>query len=333
MNFLLSSDDNYAPLLGVTVYSLLENNYNDFNEINIFVLDMGISKKNKSKLHSICQNFKTEVNLHFIKSDNIEGLFGIKIKATRALATYARLFSCTLLDDNIDKIIYLDCDAIVDGSFKELSKLNIDDYYCAGVLDAGPEYINSFLNLPEGNDHFNAGFLLINLKKWREDNLEDKFLDYVIENNGEVFHNDQGVINVICRDKILKIDPKYNLLSPFFEVDYYDVLKWYGMKKYYSREIVEDALKNPVFIHLTQFVHGRPWFTNASNHPLRKQFDYYAVKTPFKNEVYVEDNRHLRGKLFSFTYRILPFSVICFMFSVFRFSLIKKHKIKPIKKI
>lgn len=333
MDFLLSSDDNYAPLLGVSILSLLENNHEDFNELNIFVLDMGISKENKSKLRSLCQDFKIEVNLDFIKSNNIEEILGIKIKASRALATYARLFSCTLLNDNIDKIIYLDCDAIVDGSFIELSKLDIEEYYCAGVLDAGPQYINSFLNLPDDNDHFNAGFLLINLKKWREDNLEDKFLDYIIKNDGEVFHNDQGVINVICKDKILKIDPKYNLLSPFFEVDYSDVLKWYGMKNYYSREIVGEALKNPVFIHLTQFVYGRPWFTNAKNHPLKKLFDYYVDKTPFKNEVYVEDNRHLRGKLFSLAYKILPFSVICFMFSVFRFLLITKHKIKPIKNI
>ena len=145
MNFLLSSDNNYAPLLGVTIYSLLKNNQQDFNEINIHILDMGISKENKSKLNSICQNHECDVMLEFIKADNLEEILGIKIKATRALATYARLFSSSLLNDDISKIVYLDCDAIVVGSFKELLNINIDDYYCAGVLDAGPKYINSFL--------------------------------------------------------------------------------------------------------------------------------------------------------------------------------------------
>ena len=333
MDFLLSSDNNYAPLLGVTVSSLLINNISEFNKIDIYVLDMGISKENKNKLIEFCQEYGTNVTLNFIKSSNIEERLGIKIRSNRSLAAYARLFSCTLLNSEIDKIIYLDCDAIIHGSFKDLSKLDLGEYYCAGVLDAGPSYINSFLNLPSDNDHYNSGFLYINLKKWREDNLEDKFLDYILKNNGEVFHNDQGVINVVCNDKILKLHPKYNVLSPFFEVGYDKVLQWYGMKGYYSKEVVDEALENPIFIHLTQFVNGRPWFNDSINHPLRELFDYYVEKTPFKNEVYVEDNRSIKGKFFSLTYKFLPYSVICAMFSVYRFLLIRKHKVKPVKKI
>ena len=32
---------------------------------------------------------------------------------------------------------------------------------------------------PEEHDHYNAGFLLINLKLWKEDDLEKKFIDYI----------------------------------------------------------------------------------------------------------------------------------------------------------
>lgn len=333
MNFLFSSDNNYASLLGVTMYSLLKNNIHDFSELNIYVFDLGISKLNKSKLNNICQNYEGNVSLKFIEINTIESILNIEIKATRALATYARLFSSSLLSEDIDKVVYLDCDAIVDGSFKELLDIDIGEYYCAGVLDAGPKYINSFLDLPLDNNHFNAGFLYINLKKWREDNLENKFMEYIIANNGEVFHNDQGIINVICNDKILMINPKYNLLSPFFEVDYENVLKWYGMDKYYSKKTIEEALKDPIFIHLTQFVFGRPWFKNSTNHPLRKLFDSYAKKTPFANEVYIEDNRQWKGKFFSWSYKFLPFSLICFMFTIYRLLLEKKHKIHPVKKI
>lgn len=326
MNILLSSDENYAPLLGVTIYSLLKNNQNDFSHINIYILDGGISDNNKSKILSICNNFKIKVNTTFIDQGNLEEMVGVKIKVTRALSTYSRLFASTLLDDNIDKIIYLDCDAIVNSSLKELWELNIDNYYCAAVLDAGPKYINMFLDLPNSQEHFNAGMLLINLKYWREDNLEKKFLDYIILKNGDVFHNDQGVINVICKDKIYKLNPKFNLLSPFFEIDYDKVLKWYDMEEYYTKEILNDSLKHPVFIHLTQFVNGRPWFNNANNHPLRRLFDSYANETPFKDSVYVDDNRHLKGKIFSFSYKYLPFSILCLIFRIYEKILIKRGK-------
>ena len=325
MNVLLASDDNYAPLLGVVLYSLLENNEDDFNNIDIYVLDGGISEENKNKIQDLTDNFNVKTTISFIKYDNLEEILGIKIKATRPLATYARLFAASLLSSDIDKILYIDCDGLVVDSFKELWDMDLGDNYCAGVLDAGPKYINTFLELPEDNNHYNAGLLLINLKLWREDNLEKRFLDFIISKDGEVFHNDQGIINVICRDRILTVHPKYNILSPFFEVGYEKVLQWYNLDEYYNKSLVEDALKNPVFIHLTQFVHGRPWFNNALNHPLRELFDSYVRKTSFKDEVYIDDNRHLKGKIFSFTYKYLPYSVVCGLFSVYRFIIIKTH--------
>lgn len=326
MNVLLASDDNYAPLLGVTIYSLLENNKKDFNKINIFILDGGISEKNKNKIDKICDGFNIETPLEFIKYDNLEEILDIPIKATRALTAYARLFAGSLLKKDINKILYLDCDALVVNSFINLWQMDLEDNYCGAVLDAGPTYINTFLDLPENNNHYNSGLLLINLKLWKKDNLEKKFIDFIISKNGKVFHNDQGIINVICKGKIQKLHPKYNILSPFFEVGYDNVLRFYGISKYYTKELVEEALKEPVFIHLTTFVNGRPWFNNASKHPLRKIFNYYVEKTPFKNEVYKDDNRQLKGKFFSLSYKYLPYSFVCKMFSIYRHMLIKKHE-------
>lgn len=323
MNVLFSADNNYAPHLGVAIHSLLKNNEKDFDKINLYILDGGISQINKDKIKSIVDNYEIHANLEFIKYDDIDEVLGINIKATRALSTYARLFAPSLLDSEIDKILYLDCDAIIEGSLKDLWQTDIDDYYCAAVLDAGPEYINTFLNQPKSQDHFNAGMLLINLKKWREDKLEEKFLNYIVENKGKVFHNDQGVINVICKGKILKLHPKFNILSPFFEVNYENVLKWYNIDSYYDKKTVQEAIDNPVFIHLTQFVNGRPWFTNAKNHPLRELFDSYVEDTPFRNEIYTGDNRSWKGRLFSTTYKYLPFSAVCFLYRLYENLIIR----------
>ena len=324
INILLSTDDNYAPLTGVLIQSLLENNEKDFTEISIFILDGGISDKNKQKLDLIIQSFKIKTNLYFIKYDNIEEIVGIKMTSTISFTSYARLFAASLLPNDIDEILYLDVDAIVVDSLREVYNMDISDYYLAAVQDMGPEYINTYLNLPKGTTHYNAGFLLINLKKWRENNLESKFIDCIVEHKGKVYHNDQGIINLACKDNILKLDPKYNILSPFFEVGYDNLLKFYGVSDYYSKEMVEDAINNPVFIHFTQFVYGRPWFNNAQNHPLRDLFDSYVSETPFEDEIYVDDKRGFFGKFLSFSYKMFPFSFVCFMFSIYRRLLIKK---------
>ena len=106
--------------------------------------------------------------------------------------------------------------------------------------------------------------------------------------------------------------------------DWAQSLKFYGVSDYYSKEMVEDAINNPVFIHFTQFVYGRPWFNNAQNHPLRDLFDSYVSETPFEDEIYVDDKRGFFGKFLSFSYNAFPFSFVCFMFSIYRRLLIKK---------
>lgn len=323
MNILLSSDDNYAPLTGVLIQSLLKNNEN-VKDICIYILDGGITDNNKNKLFSIINNF-SDVNLNFIKYENLEKIVGMNIIATRALSAFAPLFSSSLLPNDIDKILYLDVDAIIVNSLNEVYNTDILNYYCAAVEDMGPEYINNFLNLPKGTTHYNSGFLLINLKKWREDNLEKKFIDCIIEHDGKVFHNDQGVINIVCKDKILKLPPEYNIHSPFFEVGYDNILKFYGVSEYYTKEMGENAIKNPVFIHFVQFVYGRPWFVSGKNHPLRALFDSYVDQTPFNEEIYIKDNRGFEGKFLSLSYKIFPFSFVCWMFSVYRKLIIKKN--------
>lgn len=324
INVLLSSDDNYAPLTGVVIQSLLKNNENDFDSFSIFILDGGIEKINQNKIKEICDSFKnTEV--FFVQYDHIEDIVGIDMTTSISFTSYARLFAASLLPEDIDKILYLDADAIVNDSFKTLYESNIDDYYVGAVEDMGPKYINQFLGLSSEVPHYNAGFLFINLKKWREDNLEQEFIDCIIDHDGRVYHNDQGIINLVCKDKILRLPPEYNILSPFIEVGYDNLLKFYGVSDYYTKEIVENAIKNPIFIHLTQFVNGRPWFNNAKNHPLRDLFDYYVNQTPFKKEVYTNDTRGFYGKFLSLSYKIFPYSFVCWMFGVYRTLLIKKN--------
>ena len=50
--------------------------------------------------------------------------------------------------------------------------------------------------------------MLINNKLWKENNIFDKFLDY-INNGGKLLWGDQAVLNITLKDKIKLIDKKY----------------------------------------------------------------------------------------------------------------------------
>ena len=132
LNICFAADDNYVPLLGVSIVSLIENNQDDFDKINIFILDDGITSKNKKRLENLINN--SNHKLYFIKTKNLNDLetdlyaFGENSNFT----TYSRLFISSLIPNDIDKIIYLDCDALILGSFKKLWMRNIDDYSVGG---------------------------------------------------------------------------------------------------------------------------------------------------------------------------------------------------------
>ncbi len=287
LNIVFASDNNYVPLLGVAITSLIKNNQNDFDKINIFIIDDGITEENKNRIELLITNPNHVLN--FIKTKNLADLEVNVVGLDRnsnmnSFTTYSRLFLPSLLPKDIDKIIYLDCDILVVGSFKELWDININDYYVGGVLDVNSTPAKIRLGLKLEEDYFNAGILLINLKKWRENNVEEKFISFMIENQNRFYQHDQGILNNVFKDQFLILNPKYNLQSCFQTLDYDLAKKYLAMKEeYYSKEIVNHARKNPIVLHFWGSNFDRPWFNKK--HTYRDLYVKYCEMADFREEL------------------------------------------------
>ena len=44
---------------------------------------------------------------------------------------------------------------------------------------------------------FNSGVMLIDLDKWRRENIESKLLEFIRKKNGKIQQGDQGALNAI----------------------------------------------------------------------------------------------------------------------------------------
>ena len=321
IDILLASDNNFSPYLGVAIYSFLKNNSSDFDRIRIHVLDKQISEENKKILNKISNDFECG-ELIFIKDKGISEFIGKKVYGNRASSSFSRLFSASFLDESIKKVLYIDADSLILNSFKELWQMDISNYYCGGVLDVGPDYVKTAVGLDKDCKYINAGVLLINLKKWREEDIESKFIDFLERHDMVVYNNDQGIINAVLNGKILIIHPKFNLMSPFLEKEYDEVIRWNGLRNYYSKEIIEEAVNNPVFLHFVHFINGRPWFKNTK-HPCKNLYMRYASETPYKNNVLIDDYRGFRYKFFFTLTKFLPFKVVSEIYKIYRNFFIK----------
>jgi lipopolysaccharide biosynthesis glycosyltransferase len=97
-------------------------------------MDMNISSKNKVFFDEIVNKYKCEI--YYLDTTDIHNYLEKKVNLTvRSLATYYRLFLPTLLPKSIDKVIYMDCDSIINDSLKDLWEEDIEGYDIAGVLD------------------------------------------------------------------------------------------------------------------------------------------------------------------------------------------------------
>lgn len=253
---IMASDDNYSFLLGSAIYSLFETNQ-CFNVIDIYIIDDKISNKNKKKLELVAQKYKR--NLYFIQAPDLPS--EIMVKGTLNISTYYRLAICSLLPEEINKVLYLDCDILIRGALKELWNISVNEYYLAGVQDTTGKYSRLSVGLEKDDVYVNAGVLLINISKLRKMHMEKVFFQYLINKNYEVEFNDQGIINHCCKGYIKIINPKYNYMIPYDRYNRRQLIKIIQKKDFYTLYEIEEAKKNPIIVHFAGYAFSRPWFS------------------------------------------------------------------------
>ena len=256
MNLVFSSDNNYAQHLGVALCSLFENNKDD--HFNIFVIDGGIDEENKRKLAFLEGKYNFKIN--YVKPDK-ELFKDVYISGHISEATYYRLSVGELLPHSIDKIIYLDCDIVIVGKIRELWNVSLGDYILAAVTEAG--YVDySRLGIKTKEDYFNAGVIILDLKKWREQNIGQKCFDFIKNNPDELVIWDQDALNQVLCGSWKKLDTRFNVMTQ-----------------------IKETINYSVIIHFNTWV--KPWHY-LCNHPQRSQYYKYLRMTmwkPFKPEI------------------------------------------------
>ena len=298
-----ASDDNYANLLGISLASLLKAN-TGFADIICHVLDCGIGEENKRRLASIAKSHQRTVE--FYPMDDIEARLGLQGAAFRiAAASYARLFLPSLLPNQVDRLLYLDCDTIVAAPLDALWETPLDGVYIGGVQDTVDVYFQKIIGLAPELPYINAGLLLINLKAWRDDDLQSRFADFIRRFEGQVPHHDQGTINGVCAEKRLLLPLRYNMTSNLYSFSVHTIERIYFIKQYYSQKELDQALQSPAIVHFTSGLVGRPWEERCT-HPERDRFLSAKADTPWASDPLAQFSLKLKTRVFAAFYRLAP---------------------------
>lgn len=272
MDVVFCTDNNYVMACGVAMVSLLDNNKE--NAVTIHILGIDLKTESKEKCLSIASTYNVQMFFYEIDNRLLESHKFLLLSKQMTLAAFTRLFLGSILPSTINKVLYLDCDLIISKNLLELWNTNIDEYSIAGVIDVylcEQDRVYNNLGYDKSYSYVNSGVLLINLKYWREQNLQKFFLEYEKEySNRRMFH-DQDIINGVLYNTKLLLPLKYNIIESYY-------LRKTNLSKYKNE--IYGVLNDPVIIHYSSS--NKPWYKSCM-HPLKGEFLKYKAISPWKD--------------------------------------------------
>src|SRR6266496_4466850 len=217
----LAGNERYFPGLYCAVASALSH-LNSTREVDLKVLDGGISKHSKNTLCRLVERYGKVVRLQFVAVD--DSLFrDATLGPGESHMTYCRTLLPRVLD--VPRLIYLDCDLLV---FRDLSELFDLEFSPGKILAAVPDSqtltlsddsrtLASAMNLPAVSRYFNAGVMLLNLNELKKQNFTEKSLEFFENWRGRYRFHDQSAINFLLHGRIDELPEYWNRTSWRFD--------------------------------------------------------------------------------------------------------------------
>ena len=187
------------------------------------------------------------------------------INNEKSMAMYHRIYAGHLLPPELSKVLYLDADLLVRRSIEKLWNMDLADYYLAASAMSGsmkkPDFVAKF-----GGRYFNSGVMLINLDRWRADDVAGGCERVLAERPEDIIYWDQCLLNFTCRPW-LEIGIRYNF--------YYGVgERWANRLFGLSRREFRDIAAHPAIIHFVG--ENKPWKRDPSAlYELEREYPVY----------------------------------------------------------
>ncbi len=224
------------------------------------------------------------------------------------LTIYAKLFLDRIC--GADRILYLDSDTVILDSLLPLWDMEFKNAWAAGVAMPYSDIQKRRLGLDPADTYVCDGILMLHLKQWREQCCGQRCVDYIYAKKGRPPMLSEGVVNFICRKRLLVLHPRYNLMSGMLLWDAAQLMRLYGVQGgYYANREILQARYRPVIVHYLNELYLRPWYA-GSGHPYRLAYRYYRKKAGLQSRL-----PYGRLKTRTYVLRImnacLPFPVFC----------------------
>ena len=295
MDIVCTIDNNYVQQCCCMLVSFFENNKE--GKHSVYILSEGMTLENQTIIKNLVESYQGTFFYYAVDPEEFASC-SMKDMGYYTMAIYYRLLMAKLLPQDLDRVLYLDCDIVIDGSIKELWDTPLDGYALAAVdeLNSSSPDVFERLEYDAKYGYFNAGVLLANLVYWRKHKLTDVFLHYLSAHADRLKTHDQDVLNALLHDKCKHVSQKWNTEEAFYH--YYEIKKW---RKRNEKEM-KDILFHPVILHYSW--KPKPW-EKSCRHPLRLKYYMYLKKTTLVPSYQMSFGDRLLARYDEFYFKLL----------------------------
>ena len=241
-------DESYQEHTCVMVKSLFD--HTDSSKIHIHAItdqdaDLNILKE-------LCEKNKAKFSRYHVKPSDFQN---VSAMTHLSIPTYYRILLPQKISKNVNTLLYLDSDMVILENIRQIYKERIK-------VIAKACYEKKDITILEKNivSYFNAGVMLINCSKWRDNNLSQRALHLTRKHSEDFPYADQDLLNYLLDGNKAELSSKWNVKKTDYRTE---------------KSILNDAK----IIHYTGSL--KPWH-RLCLHPRRNIYRRYAKILGFK---------------------------------------------------
>ena len=268
-------DANFTIGTGVLIYSILQHNKGN---MVFHILTDGIYDEDIQRFDSLTKKY-TNISI-IIYHVNPDKFTELPTFFTWSQAMYYRFLVSEILSSDIEVVLYLDSDILCLDTFNELFEKKFSNSIAGVVSDNSSmlEYAKKYFRL-NGKYYFNSGFLVINLKDWRKNEISKKAIE-ALRNKNNFKYYDQDVLNILLENKTILLEKKYNTI-------------------YHLADMKNTIDSNTVFLHYSGSV--KPWQAWGQYHFLTLLWLKYKNNSPWKDVPIFQPQTYKQAKFMART--------------------------------
>lgn len=284
ISVMLACDDKYMKYTDVLLQSICENATDDYF-YDVVICHCGISEYNQRIAKDIFAS-KSNIMLRFADvTRNFEKYKNVHIDRHLTYETYYRFLVLDIFE-GYDRVLYLDCDMVVNSDIAELFFTEMNDEYIAAVRDYDfiascvvrkefyKENILKYINIDDYFNYFQAGVILFNLNTLKNKYTGEKLFKVALSRDW--YFHDQDVLNCLFNGHVKYVDDKWNVFSLLEKGSVRENLITKALAAEYA-ESYKNSINHPCIIHYA----GVPKTWDDTEVDLGYIFWKYARKSPY----------------------------------------------------